>query len=165
MMVYQKWLCLLVLLTPFFVGPALGDVFIYPNKGQGQEQQERDKFECHSWAGKQSGFDPMKRPTASTPPPAREAPQGGVGRGAFRGAALGAVIGGISKKGSAGRGAAAGALGGTMIGGMRRQDQRRREQQAQQNWAAQESARYEQGRNAFDRAQAACLGARGYTVR
>ncbi len=165
MMVYPKWFCLLVLLTPFFVGSALGDIFIYPNKGQSQEQQERGKFECHSWAVRNSGFDPMKRPTASTPPPAREAPQGGVGRGAFRGAALGAAIGGISKKGKAGRGAAIGALGGTMIGGMRRRDQRRREQQAQQNWAAQESARYDQGRNTYDRAQAACLGARGYTVR
>ncbi len=165
MMVYPKWLCLLVFLTPFFVGSALGDLFIYPNKGQSQQQQERDKFECHSWAVKQSGFDPMKRPTASTPPPARESPQGGAGRGAFRGAAVGAAIGGISKKGSAGRGAAAGAVGGTLIGGMRRRDQQKREQQAQQNWAAQETARYEQGRNAYDRAQAACLGARGYTVR
>ena len=71
MMVYPKWLCLLVLLTPFFVGSAMGEVFNYPNKGQSQEQQERDKFECHSWAVRNSGFDPMKRPTASTPPPAR----------------------------------------------------------------------------------------------
>jgi len=52
-------------------------MYIYPNKGQSQEQQERDKFECHSWAVKQSGFDPMKQPTASTPPPAREARRGG----------------------------------------------------------------------------------------
>ncbi len=164
MMVYPKWLCLLVFLTPFFVGSALGDLFIYPNKGQSQEQQERDKFECHSWAVKESGFDPMKRPTASTPPPAREAPRGGASRGAFRGAALGAAIGGISGKG-AGRGAGIGALSGGLIGGIRRRDQRSREQQAQQNWAAQETARYEQGRNTYDRAQSACLGARGYTVR
>ncbi len=163
-MVYSKWLCLLVLLTPFFVDSALGDVFIYPNKGQSQQQQERDKFECHSWAVRESGFDPMKRPTASTPPPARESQQGGAGRGALRGAAVGAAVGGISR-GKAGRGAAAGAMGGAMIGGMRRRDQRNREQQAQQNWAAQETARYEQGRNTYDRAQAACLGARGYTVR
>ncbi len=162
-MVYPKWLCLLVLLTPFFVGSALGDVFIYPNKGQSQEQQERDKFQCHSWAVRESGFDPMKRPTASTPPPAREAPQGGLGRGAFRGAALGAAVGGISGRG-AGRGAGAGAAGGAMIGGMRRQDQRRREQQDQQNWASQEAAQQQQGRNAFDRALSACLDGRGYTV-
>ncbi len=163
MMVYPKWLCLLVLLTPFFVDSALGDVFIYPNKGQSQEQQERDKFECHSWAVKQSGFDPMKRPTASTPPPARESPQGGAGRGAFRGAAVGGIGGAIG--GDAGKGAAIGAVTGTLIGGMRRRDQKNREQQAQQNWAAQETARYEQGRNAYNRAQAACLGSRGYTVR
>ena len=162
-MVYPKWLCLLVLLTPFFVGSALGDVFIYPNKGQSQQQQERDKFECHSWAVRESGFDPMKRPTASTPPPAKEAPQGGAARGAFRGAAVGGIGGAIG--GDAGKGAAIGAATGTLIGGLRRRDQQKREQQAQQNWAAQETARYEQGRNAYNRAQAACLGARGYTVR
>ncbi len=163
MMEYPKWLCLLVFLTPFFVGSALGDVFIYPNKGQSQQQQERDKFECHSWAVRNSGFDPMKRPTASTPPPAKEASQGGAARGAFRGAAVGGIGGAIG--GDAGKGAAIGAASGAMIGGMRRRSQRKREQQAQQNWAAQETAKYEQGRNAYDRAQAACLGARGYTVR
>ena len=74
-------------------------------------------------------------------------------------------MGGISKRGSAGRGAAAGAVGGAMIGGMRRQDQRKSEKRAQKNWAAQETVSYEQGRSAYDRAQAACLESRGYTVR
>ncbi len=165
MMACSKWIYLLVALGPLIAGPALGDMFIYPNKGQSQEQQERDKFECHSWAVKQSGFDPMKRPTTSTPPPTREARRGGVGRGAFRGAAIGGAVGGISKRGSAGRGAAAGAVGGGMIGGMRRHDQRKSEKRAQKNWAAQENASYEQGRSAYDRAQAACLESRGYTVR
>ncbi len=36
---------------------------IYPSKGQSAEQQEKDKFECYSWAKQQSGFDPMKQPT------------------------------------------------------------------------------------------------------
>ncbi len=162
-MVCSKWIFLLPLLVSLLPGQALADLFIYPNKGQSQKQQDRDKFECHSWAVRESGFDPMKRPTASTPPPAREAPQGGVGRGAFRGAAVGGIGGAIG--GDAGKGAAIGAATGTLIGGMRRRDQQKREQQAQQNWAAQETARYEQGRNAYDRAQAACLGARGYTVR
>ena len=61
--------------------------------------------------------------------------------------------------------AAAGAAGGALFGGMRRRDQLRREQQAQQQWAAQETAGYEQNRAAYDRAQAACLEGRGYTVR
>ncbi len=163
-MVCSKWIFLLPLLVSLLPGQALADLFIYPKQGQSQKQQDRDKFECHSWAVSQSGFDPMRRQTASTPPPAREAPQGGVGRGAFRGAAVGAAVGGISGRG-AGRGAGAGAAGGAMIGGMRRRDQQKREQQAQQNWAAQEAAQQQQGRNAFDRALGVCLEGRGYTVR
>ena len=161
-MVCLKWIFLLAFLVSLLPGIALADLFIYPRQGQSQEQQDRDRFECHSWAVRQSGFDPMRRPTASTPPPAQEARRGGVRRGAFRGAAVGAVGGAIA--GDAGRGAAIGAGTGSLIGGMRRQDQRRREQQASQNWAVQEAAQQQQGRNAYDRALAACLDGRGYTV-
>ena len=85
----------LTLLGAFlFAGPALAqDVYIYPTKGQSQQQQEKDKYECYNWARQQTGFDPTNPQTAqpATPPPAREAPRGGVFRGAGRGAALGAV--------------------------------------------------------------------------
>ena len=33
-------------------------VFIYPKAGQSQQQQDRDKYECHTWAVQNSGFDP-----------------------------------------------------------------------------------------------------------
>jgi hypothetical protein len=36
------------------------DLFIYPKSGQNEEQQARDKYECHSWAAGQSGFDPTQ---------------------------------------------------------------------------------------------------------
>lgn len=36
------------------------DLFIYPKNGQNEEQQGRDKYECHSWAAGQSGFDPTQ---------------------------------------------------------------------------------------------------------
>lgn len=39
---------------------AQGDLFIYPKNGQGEEQQSRDRYECHSWAADQSGFDPTQ---------------------------------------------------------------------------------------------------------
>ncbi len=153
-------LCVAIL----FSGSTLrADLFTYPNQGQSQQQEEKDKYQCYSWAAQQTGFDPMARPTASTPPPAQEASQGGLLRGGMRGAAAGAVIGAIA--GDAGKGAAAGAAGGALFGGMRRRDQQMRQQQDQQQWAAQETARYEQNRAAYDRAQAACLEGRGYTVR
>ncbi len=37
-----------------------GDVFIYPKNGQSEEDQARDKYECHKWAQNESGFDPTQ---------------------------------------------------------------------------------------------------------
>lgn len=37
-----------------------GDVFVYPKNGQSDEQQSRDKYECHKWAQGESGFDPTQ---------------------------------------------------------------------------------------------------------
>ena len=36
------------------------DVFVYPKNGQSDEQQSRDKYECHKWAQSESGFDPTQ---------------------------------------------------------------------------------------------------------
>ena len=36
------------------------DVFIYPKNGQPEDQQARDKYECHKWASGQTGFDPTQ---------------------------------------------------------------------------------------------------------
>ena len=38
--------------------PAGENVFIYPNKGQSQDQQAKDRYECHRWAVDQTAFDP-----------------------------------------------------------------------------------------------------------
>jgi outer membrane lipoprotein SlyB len=155
----------LVVLMFFLVANALAqDVVIYPANGQDQEQMEKDKFECYTWAKQQTGFDPMQTPQATAPPPQQEAKQGGAVRGAVRGAAVGTVVGGIAG-GEWGKGAAAGAAGGALLGGMRRQDQRRQQQQAQKQWEEQQVAEYTQKRNAYDRAYAACLEGKGYTVK
>lgn len=138
------------------------DLFIYPTKNQSAEQQDKDKWECRAWATKQTGFDPAARPTASTPPPASQAPKGGLVRGAAGGAALGAIGGAIG--GNAGKGAAIGAAGGGLLGVMRRNDQVRQEQYAHQQWAQQNAAQYEQSRSQWVRAVKACLTGRGYTV-
>jgi hypothetical protein len=36
------------------------DLIIYPKNGQSQELQAADRFECHSWARSQTGFDPTQ---------------------------------------------------------------------------------------------------------
>lgn len=139
------------------------DMFIYPTRGQSAEQQDRDKWECRSWATQQTGFDPAARPRAITPPPAQQAPRGGAMRGAAGGAGVGA-IGGALIGGNAGRGAAVGALGGGLLGAVRRNDQVRQNEFAQQQWAQQNVAHHEANRSAWTRAVAACLQGRGYTV-
>jgi hypothetical protein len=36
------------------------DLIIYPKNGQSKEQQAADRFECHTWAKGQTGFDPTQ---------------------------------------------------------------------------------------------------------
>lgn len=150
-------------------------LFMYPAKGQNTAQQSRDRYECHSWSVGQTGFDPSNSNSASAAPPPRAAPppaeprRGGLLRGAGRGAALGAVGGAIA--GDAGKGAAIGAATGALFGGMRRRAQMRRQQSAQQQYQAQIAQQEAQRRSAsgaqrnnYNRAMAACLQGRGYSV-
>jgi hypothetical protein len=163
---------LMILLS--VMAPAAGaqDVFMYPARGQSQQQQDRDRYECHSWAVAQTGFDPSRASAASAPPPPppppQEAPQGGLLRGGARGAAIGAVGGAIG--GDAGKGAAIGAATGAMIGGIRRREQMQRQAQQQSSYQQQAAAQANQGsanaaqRDKYNRAMTACLQGRGYTV-
>lgn len=144
-------LCALV-----FGAPAFADLMIYPKKGQSAEQQGKDKYECHTWAVQQTGFDPMKAQVAAAPPPT--GPQPNAVRGAARGAAVGAVGGAIA--GDAGKGAAAGAAGGAMVGRMRRVDQER----TQQAQVAQQDAATQAQRANYDKGVKTCLEARNYSV-
>jgi hypothetical protein len=136
-------------------GAGAQQLFIYPQRGQSPQQQQQDRFECHQWAVQQTGFDPMM---GTAPPPPPPAPTTGAVRGAARGAAIGAVGGAIG--GNAGRGAAIGAGTGATFGAIRRNDQIR-QGQAQQAAHAQQTG---QQMESFNRAVAACLAGRGYTV-
>jgi hypothetical protein len=40
--------------------PIESALIVYPKNGQSQEQQGKDKFECHRWAASQTGFDPTQ---------------------------------------------------------------------------------------------------------
>ena len=145
-----------IFVTWMMAGPAAAQ-YIYPQKGQDQAQQDKDRGECHVWAANQSGYDPTQAATSA--PKSQEAKQGGAVRGGARGALGGAAIGAIA--GDAGKGAKIGAVGGGLMGGMRRSDQKSRQRQEQQNWEAQQAAL----RNEYERARMACLEGRGYTVR
>ena len=142
------------------------DVIVYPAQGQSEEQMEKDKYQCYAWAKKETGFDPMKTPTASRPPPQKEEKQGGVAKGAVVGGLGGAAIGGIAGgKSGAGTGALIGAGGGAIFGGMRRSNQRDREEKARLDWEREQANEYHQKRSKYNRAYGACLEGRGYSVK
>lgn len=35
-----------------------GELFVYPKNGQSDEQRDRDRYECYTWAVDQTGYDP-----------------------------------------------------------------------------------------------------------
>ena len=132
------------------------EVFVYPKQGIGQEQMRQDQFECHNWAKAQTGFDPSQQAVYASPGPAPAS--GGALGGAARGATVGVIGGAIG--GDAGKGAAIGAATGAVFGTMRRNQENR-------NYQAQVSAQQQQqaGQQAnYNRALAACMQGRGYTV-
>jgi hypothetical protein len=138
---------------------AQGNPVIYPAKGQTQQQQEKDKYECYIWAKGQTGFDPMQAGSTPPPPPPPQGPSGERVKGAARGAAVGAVAGGIA--GDAGKGAAAGAVGGAMIGGMKKRDKEAQQAQALKQQASAIASKQTE----YNRAFAACMEGHGYTVK
>ena len=157
------YILLLLLLVICYTGVSLAqDPIVFPAKGQSKEQTEKDKFDCYNWAKQETGFDPMQVPTATSAPPPQQAQRGGAGRGAAVGATAGALI---KKGGSRSKGAATGALVGGLLGGARTQSQRNKDAQAQQQWEQEQAAQYSQNRNTYNRAYAACLEAKGYTVK
>jgi len=134
------------------------ELMVFPNEDQSKEQQQQDEFTCYNWAKDETDFDPMAVPTATEPPPQQEAQKGGIGRGAVRGAAIGGIIGGSDD-------AKTGAAVGAAAGGMRRNDQKRKEQAAQQQWEQEQQQIYADKRNRYNRAYAACMEGKDYTVR
>ncbi|HOO47061.1 MAG TPA: YMGG-like glycine zipper-containing protein [Deltaproteobacteria bacterium] len=140
------------------------ELIVFPAEGQTDEQMEKDKYECYSWAKKQTGFDPMEIPTATAPPPEEKAGKGGALKGAAAGAAVGAVGGKIAGK-SASRGAGYGAAAGGLLGGMHQSSQQMEDERAKQQWAQEQSQQYARARSEYNRAYAACLEGKGYTVK
>ena len=129
---------------------------VYPAKGQSQDKMEQDKYQCYSWAKKQTGFDPMQPPPPLAQP---RGPRSSPLRGAAGGAALGVVGGAIG--GNAGKGAAIGAATGGLIGGLRMRHEQQQITYAQQ----QQAAAYGQERGGYNRAFSACMEGRGYSVK
>lgn len=144
------------------------DLIVFPANGQSNEQMEKEKYECYSWAKGQTGFDPMQMPTASSAPPPKgdKSVGGSTLRGGVAGGAVGAIIGGIAS-GSSGakKGAAIGGLSGGALGGVRSSRQNQQANQQREQWERQQANEYAHKRNTYNRAYAACLEGKGYTVK
>jgi hypothetical protein len=129
------------------------NMYVFPAKGQDQDTQDKDEYDCYKWAVEQSGIDPINPPDVQADP---NAGTGAVIGTSARGAAAGAAVGAIS--GSAGKGAAIGATLGAFGGVRRRQAaEAGAEHQAQEQEAAMI--------NSFKKAFSACLEGKGYTVK
>lgn len=163
----SKKVILISLFLPF--AAQASQIFVYPKQGQSEDQMGRDKYECHTWASNQTGYDPTNTYSSSqTTTAAPQKPrQGGALRGALKGATVGAIVGEISdddpRKG-AGRGAAVGGL----FGGMRQRSRNQRyeeELRSQVDKQQQQSSAQSGHQQDYKRAMAACLEARGYSVK
>jgi hypothetical protein len=134
------------------------DVQFYPKQGQSAAQQDRDRYECHLWAVKKTGYDPSAEPRRSPAPATREDQQGS---GALAGAIIGGAIGAAtSRDEDRGINTFMGATTGAMIGAASDAEKQRAAQQR----AAME-ARFDERVLRYRRAMTACLEGRGYAVR
>ena len=146
---------------------------IYPAKGQTPEQQTKDTTECHAWAKQSTGIDPAAldaapAQTATAAPPQDTGPSGARLKGAAKGAAAGAVVGEIAND-DASDGAKVGAAAGVVAGGRaERKGKAAASQQAAQadaNAKAEAEAAKAAKMDTFNRATAACMEGRSYTIK
>jgi hypothetical protein len=157
-------------------------MFAFPKNGQTADQQLKDESECYGMAKQRTGIDAQAPPPKGLSEDEKKAAQqqaannakqvqgarvGGAARGAAGGAAIGAIAG------DAGKGAAAGAVAGTMRGGaaQRSANAQSKQQAAAQTAAVQKKAdeqllaQHQEGVDTFQRAFAACMDARNYSVK
>lgn len=139
-------------------------VYFYPQAGQSEAQQDRDRYECYNWAVRETGFDPSRR---SIPRETRRAvvpaPSGAA---AIAGAVTGAVLGAaVSGPGHAGGGAIVGAAAGGMLGAAAESSANADAQRYEDARSRRYEGRVSRDMSEYRRAMSACLEGRGYSVK
>jgi hypothetical protein len=135
-------------------------LYVFPAKGQSQQKQKEDEFECYKWAIQQSGIDPMNLPKVTADSAKNTGRSGGAVSGAAKGAAAGAAIGAIA--GDTGEGAAIGAVGGALAG---RKKKKAAEAQAEKQSEANVKNKEAEIKNTYIKAFSACIEGKGYTIK
>ena len=142
-----------VLLAMAFTPTVFAKQFVYPASGQSAEQQQKDEEECSAWATENSADVSSESQTEKEVSTQQKKPSGARLRGAARGALIGEVA-----DGDTGDAAAVGAV----MGGSR-------ERRANRKSKKQSEATAETAQNTdladYDKARAACLEGKGYTVK
>jgi hypothetical protein len=148
--------------------PPSTTVYSYPLHDQTPEQQDRDRYECYTWAVKQTGFDPSG---PNVPERQRVRVVGGPPAGAntAAGAVTGAVLGAaVSRPRDAAGGAIVGAVLGGAVGAAADSAEQDRRHAVEESYRARDQERIAQldhKAEDFRRAAGACLEGRGYSTR
>ena len=150
---YVVWIVVVLLSASV----ACAEPVAYPMKGQSSDQQNRDEFECHQSAQKDTGVDPVALAEQTTGS-SSSGSKSGVGS-ALPSAGIGAMRG--AADGDAGAGALHGAGMGRLISVIRS----RRQMEKQQDAAATQSADVRAQLAKYDQSYSACLTGRGYSVK
>ncbi len=147
---------------------AAAPLYFYPERGQPETVQDRDRFECYRWAVRETGIDPgMTAVHSADPgraPPVAYTPRRADAADVVAGAATGAVVGAaVSSPRRAGAHMVIGAIFGAAWGAASGEARNRaiEDAQARQDAAA---ARARQPLDNFRRAMTACMEGRGYRV-
>ncbi len=149
------------------VAPARAPVYFYPERGQQEARQDRDRYECYRWAVQESGSDPGMTPLRELRPlPAPQVARDGAG--VVVGAATGAVVGAaLSGPRHAGENMVIGAIFGAALGAAAQESRAQAAERAQARGEARrqaELAAAQLPQDNFKRAMSACMSGRGYRV-
>jgi hypothetical protein len=143
----------------------LTKVYFYPLQGQSEAQQDRDRYECHNWSVRQTGFDPSRH-LAPSEVRASVEPARSPGQTIGAAAAVGAVIGAVAARpGNVAEGAVVGAMAGTVLGTAAAAAEQEDAKRLSQRRDYRGERRYGQQAGEFRRAMSACLEGRGYSVK
>lgn len=141
--------------------------YFYPERGQDDARQDRDRYECYRWAVRETGFDPgmttVREPRAlPPPPPSRDGAP--IAAGAVTGAVVGAAV---SNPRHTGEGMVIGAIFGAALGAAAQEanaQARERAYAQAQVQREQQAAAARAPLDGFRRAMGACMSGRGYRV-
>ena len=148
-----------LLIAAVFAAGASAQTFVYPAKGQSPDQQKKDEGECHTWAVQQSKYDPANPPpppAAAKPPTTATGTTPGAGaRGAARGAVVGEIVGRRCRcRRGSGRG-----------GRARPEPAPEQRRHRRSSNSRPPRSNQQAGMATYQKARAACLEGRGYTVK